>query len=97
MIAVLVNPNDPFAGDEIRDAQEAARIKGVQLRVAKAGSDSDIEPAFAPLSEMGVEALVVVASSIFSRRFAPDRSAGVALRDPGHLFRRGSVSRQEAC
>jgi putative ABC transport system substrate-binding protein len=70
VIAVLVNPNDPFAGDEIRDAQEAARIKGVQLRVAKAGSDSDIEPAFAPLSEMGVEALVVVASSIFSRRFS---------------------------
>jgi putative ABC transport system substrate-binding protein len=36
-IAFLVNPNDPFAGDEIRDAQEAARIKGVQLRVVKAG------------------------------------------------------------
>jgi len=52
-IAFLVNLNDPFAGDEIRDAQEAARIKGVQLRVVKAGSDSEIEPAFAGLSEMG--------------------------------------------
>jgi putative ABC transport system substrate-binding protein len=69
-IAFLVNPNDPFAGDEIRDAQEAARIKGVSLRVVEAGSDSEIEPSFARLSELGAEALVVVASSIFSRRYA---------------------------
>jgi putative ABC transport system substrate-binding protein len=69
-IAFLVNPNDPFAGDEIRDAQEAARIKGVQLRVVKAGGDSEIEPTFSGLGEMGAGALVVVASSIFSRRMA---------------------------
>ena len=66
-IAFLVNPNDPFAGGEIRDAQEAARIKGVQLRVVEAGSDSEIEPAFAGLNEMGTGALVVGFSSIFSR------------------------------
>jgi putative ABC transport system substrate-binding protein len=69
-IAILVNPNDPFTDGEIRDAHEAARIKGVQLRVVKAGNDGEIEPAFAGLSEMGAEALVVVASSIFSRRRA---------------------------
>ena len=69
-IAILVNPNDPFTGGEIRDAQQAARVKGVQLRVVKAGSDSEIEPAFAGLSEIGAEALVVVGSPIFSRRMA---------------------------
>ena len=69
-IAFLINPNDPFAGGEIRDAQEAARIKGVQLRVVEAGSDSEIEPAFAELGEMGAGALVVGFSSIFSRRMA---------------------------
>jgi putative ABC transport system substrate-binding protein len=69
-IAFLVNPNDPSAGDEIRDAQEAARIKGVQLRVVKAGDDSEIEPAFGGLGEMGVGALVVVGNPIFSRRMA---------------------------
>jgi putative ABC transport system substrate-binding protein len=69
-IAFLVNPNARFAGDEIRDAQEAARIKGVQLRVVKAGSDGEIEPAFADLSEMGAGALVVIGSVIFSRRMA---------------------------
>jgi putative ABC transport system substrate-binding protein len=30
-IALLVNPNDPGADVDIRDAQEAARAKGVQL------------------------------------------------------------------
>jgi len=69
-IAILVNPNDPFTDGEIRDAQQAARVKGVQLRVVKAGNDSEIEPAFAGLNEMGAEALVVVASPIFSRRMA---------------------------
>ncbi|HEU0155339.1 MAG TPA: ABC transporter substrate-binding protein, partial [Stellaceae bacterium] len=69
-IALLVNPNDPFAGDEIRDAQEAARTKGVQLRVVKAGNDSEIEPAFAGLRELGAGALVVVGNPTFSRRMA---------------------------
>ena len=69
-IAILVNPNDPFTDGEIRDAQQAARVKGVQLRVVKAGNDSEIEPAFAGLSEIGAEALVVVGSPIFSRRMA---------------------------
>jgi putative ABC transport system substrate-binding protein len=69
-IAMLVNPNDPFTDGEIRDAQQAARVKGVQLRVVKAGNDSEIEPAFAALNEIGAEALVVVASPIFSRRMA---------------------------
>ncbi len=86
VIAVLVNPNDPFAGDEIRDAQEAARIKGVQLRVAKAGSDSDIEPAFARLSEMELRRSLSSPRRYSAADFT-DRSAGVALRDPGHLFR----------
>ena len=69
-IAILVNPNDPFTDGEIRDAQQAARVKGVQLRVVKAGNESEIEPAFAGLSEIGAEALVVVGSPIFSRRMA---------------------------
>ncbi len=70
-IALLINPNNPAAGDEIRNSQEAASIKGVQLRVVKAGNDSEIEPAFAGLGEIGAGGLVVAASPIFSRRMAP--------------------------
>jgi putative ABC transport system substrate-binding protein len=67
-IAILVNPGDPSANDDIRDAQEAARVKGAQLHVLKAGSDSEIEPAFATLGQLRANALVVVSSPLFSRR-----------------------------
>jgi putative tryptophan/tyrosine transport system substrate-binding protein len=67
-IALLVNPNEPSAGDDIKDAQEAARAKGVQLHVVKASSDSEIEPAFDALSVLRAGALVVVSSALFSRR-----------------------------
>ena len=67
-IALLVNPNDPSADVDIRDAQEAARAKGVQLHVVKAGSDNEIEPAFATLSELRADGLVVLSNSLFSRQ-----------------------------
>jgi putative ABC transport system substrate-binding protein len=67
-IGFLVNPNDPIADDEIRDAREAARAKGAQLHVVTAGSDSEIEPAFATLSQLRADALVVVGNPLFSRR-----------------------------
>jgi putative tryptophan/tyrosine transport system substrate-binding protein len=62
-----VNPNSLNA-DEIRDAREAARAKGVQLHVVKASSDSEIEPAFATLSQLRVGALVIVGDPLFSGR-----------------------------
>jgi putative ABC transport system substrate-binding protein len=67
-IAILVNPEDPETNNDITDAQQAARAKGVQLHVEKASSDSEIEPTFAILSQLQVGALVVVSSPLFSRR-----------------------------
>jgi putative ABC transport system substrate-binding protein len=67
-IAILVNPEDPETNNDITDAQQAARAKGVQLHVIKASSDSEIEPTFAILSQLQVGALVVVSSPLFSRR-----------------------------
>ena len=51
---------------EIKDAQEAARAKGVQFHVVEAGSDNEIEPAFATLSQLRAGELVVVSSVLFS-------------------------------
>src|SRR6266566_7912886 len=67
-IGFLVNPSSPDADDEIRDAREAARAKGAQLHVVTASSDSEIEPAFATLSQLRAGALVVVGSPLFSGR-----------------------------
>src|SRR5881227_3490044 len=45
VIALLVNPNTMNAERVIQDVQQAARAKGVQLHVLKAGSESDINSA----------------------------------------------------
>src|SRR5262249_48508114 len=62
-IAMLVdvNPNSPQAGDERRDVQAAAHAIGQELIVVEAGSDRDIEAAFATF---GHHALHLVVPSI---------------------------------
>jgi putative ABC transport system substrate-binding protein len=52
VIALLVNPNNASAERVIRDVQEAARTKGLQLHVLKAGSESEIDTAFASLGSV---------------------------------------------
>jgi putative tryptophan/tyrosine transport system substrate-binding protein len=67
-IALLVNPNAWNAEPMIRDAQEAASAKGVQLLVLKAGRESEIDAAFASLVERHAGALVVGTEAFFASR-----------------------------
>jgi putative ABC transport system substrate-binding protein len=46
VIALLVNPNYANTERIIRDVQEAASAKGVQLHILEAGSESEIDAAF---------------------------------------------------
>ena len=41
VVAMLVNPNNPNAEQNLRLAQEAARVIGLQLVIVKAGGASD--------------------------------------------------------
>jgi putative tryptophan/tyrosine transport system substrate-binding protein len=59
VIALLVNPNNSNADRSMRDVQEAARAKGVQLPILKAGSESEIDAAFTTLTQLQAGALVV--------------------------------------
>src|SRR5438132_10249202 len=68
VIALLVNPNNPNAERVMRDVQEAARAKGVQLPIQKASSESEIDAAFATLVQLKAGALVVGADAFFSSR-----------------------------
>lgn len=68
MIALLVNPNGSNAEHIIQDVQEAARTKGLQLHVLKAGSESEIDTAFASLVQLHAGALVVSADPFLSNR-----------------------------
>jgi putative tryptophan/tyrosine transport system substrate-binding protein len=65
VIALLVNPNNGVAERVIGDVQEAARTK-VQLPILKAGTESEIDAAFATLAQLQVGALVVAADPFLS-------------------------------
>jgi putative ABC transport system substrate-binding protein len=68
VIALLVNPNSPEAEPTIRDAQEAARTKGVQLDILKAGTEGEIDAAFASLVQRQAGALIVGNDPFFDGR-----------------------------
>ena len=68
MIALLVNPNNANAEPVIRDVQEAARAKGVQLPILKAGTEGEIDAAFASLVELHAGALFVGGDPFFFSR-----------------------------
>jgi putative ABC transport system substrate-binding protein len=60
-IALLVNPNAPnnIAEPLLRDTQAAGRAKGMQLEVLSAGTESEIDAAFATLAQRKAGALLV--------------------------------------
>ena len=68
VIAVLVNPNNPNAEGIIRNTQEAARAKGVQLSVLRAGTEGDIDTGFASLHQLQAGGLVVDPDGFFAGR-----------------------------
>jgi putative tryptophan/tyrosine transport system substrate-binding protein len=68
VIALVVNPNNSNTERIIGDMQEAARAKGVQLRVLKAVSESEIDAAFASLVQLRAGALVVGGDPFFESR-----------------------------
>jgi putative ABC transport system substrate-binding protein len=77
IIGLLVNQNG-HPERTIRDAQEAARAKGVQLQILKAGAEGEFETAFASLVQSRAGALLVANDPFFfSRR---DQLVALAAR-----------------
>jgi putative tryptophan/tyrosine transport system substrate-binding protein len=68
MIALLVNPNNSNVESTIRNVQEAAGAKGVQLHILKAGTQIEIDAAFATLVDLHANALVIVGDPFFYSR-----------------------------
>jgi putative ABC transport system substrate-binding protein len=59
VIALLANPNNPFTERAIQVAHEAASVKGVQLQILNASTESEIDGAFVSLAEQHSGALAV--------------------------------------
>src|SRR5258705_12781923 len=68
VLALLMNPYHATADRVIRDVQEAAGTRGLQLHILKASSESEIDTAFASLVQLHAGALVVGADPFLSGR-----------------------------
>jgi putative ABC transport system substrate-binding protein len=68
VIGLLLNSNSLTPERIIGSAREAAGAKGLQLEILKAGSDSEIDAAFATLVQLHVDALIVT-DPLFDSRF----------------------------
>jgi putative tryptophan/tyrosine transport system substrate-binding protein len=68
VIALLVNPNFSGAERTMRDLVEAARVKTVQLPILKAGTESEIDTAFAALVQLHAGAFIVGSDPFFFSR-----------------------------
>ena len=66
--ALLVDPNYSTTDAQVRDVQKASARLGVQLVVARANSERDIEAAFATFVQQRAAALLVGASPFFNNR-----------------------------
>jgi putative tryptophan/tyrosine transport system substrate-binding protein len=68
-MAVLVNPDYPDAGIQIKEVEEAARTLGLRLHILKARIESDFDAAFATIVQQRAGALLVASDPfLFSRR-----------------------------
>jgi putative ABC transport system substrate-binding protein len=74
VVGLLLNPNDPNAERFIREAQDAARAKGLQLQTLRASTDHEIDGVFASLVRLHVRALLV---ALFRQR---EQLVGLAAR-----------------
>ena len=73
-----MNPNSPNAERIVRDVQQAAQAKGVQLPILKASTETEIDAAFTSLTELAAGALLVAGNPFLSSR----REQFVALASP---------------
>jgi putative ABC transport system substrate-binding protein len=59
VIALLVSPDEPFNERIIGQMQETVRAKGVDLRVLKPRTESEVDAAFATLVELRADGLIL--------------------------------------
>jgi putative tryptophan/tyrosine transport system substrate-binding protein len=65
---VLINPRDPLAENQIGDLRAAAAAVGREIEVFYAGTNTEIDTAFASLGQKGADALLVSPQILFIER-----------------------------
>src|SRR5438270_3310457 len=67
-IALLVNPNNPQTEGVVADLQKAAADRGLRLALVRAGTENDIQAAFANAVEQQGDALIVGADPLYNNQ-----------------------------
>jgi putative tryptophan/tyrosine transport system substrate-binding protein len=65
-IALLIYSNNPNAADQAREAQNAARTFGIELRVLNVSRERDIETAFNTLAQEKIDCLLLAGDAFFT-------------------------------
>jgi putative tryptophan/tyrosine transport system substrate-binding protein len=68
IIAALMNPANPQAESDAREAQEAARMLGLELQVLNVDNQAEIDTAFAILVQRHVGGLLIEGDGLFVTR-----------------------------
>jgi putative tryptophan/tyrosine transport system substrate-binding protein len=68
VVAIIVNPNNPQADQQLQELQAAARMLGIQVEAFKAGTPNEIDTAFANVVQRRVGALHMAGDAFFNTR-----------------------------
>src|SRR5262249_51386559 len=84
VVGFLINPGNPTSEFQIRDLQAAARAFNIEPPILHAGSERNIDAAFASFVQQGANAVIVGADSLFVSRRSTSRDGGTS-RDSRNL------------
>src|SRR5262249_15882229 len=82
LIAVLLNPNNPFFDNQFKDADEASRALNLKVQIERASNQRDIATAFKKFEEVKVGGLLVGAGPYFNSQRALVIDPAIQLRLP---------------
>jgi putative ABC transport system substrate-binding protein len=68
LVAILVNPNNPLTETVIKDVQAAATVTGHRVQIINASNEGEFVKAFATITELHADALIVGADPYFFSR-----------------------------
>jgi ABC-type uncharacterized transport system substrate-binding protein len=83
LIAVLLNPSNPFFENQLNDLNEASRALGLKIHVERASDEREIAAAFDVFAQQHAGAVLVGADLYFTSRRALVVDPAVELRLPG--------------
>jgi putative tryptophan/tyrosine transport system substrate-binding protein len=66
LVGVLLNPNNPFFDNQVKDVEVASRALGLKIDVKRASNERDITAAFAAFAQQRADALLVGADPYFN-------------------------------